>query len=120
MTNNAHLRWLRRLSGVALAAIATVVVVACGSASFEDKAASTTTAPTDSGTDGFSAEATTLGTDILTQFDLTESEIDELEAGCLGQTLIEALGESDARDVVTTETPSTEQLGVSPPGSTPA
>ena len=120
MTDTVHPRRARSVAAIALSTLLTLALASCGGTSFEDKAASTT-APADSGSgsgsdsgsggeDGFSAESTELGADILAQFDLQPDEIDELEAGCLGQTLIEALGESDARDVVTTETPSSEQL----------
>ncbi len=119
MTDNVHLR-RRRSAAVAALATATMLLAACGGGSFEDKAA-TTTAPAggrdsqqdnqqDNQQDGFSAEAVQLGEDLLGQFDLQPSEIDELEAGCLGSSLIDALGDADAQDLLTVEDPTTEQL----------
>jgi len=113
-----------RLLSLGLVVTAGLVLSACGGGSFEDKAASTTTAPADSGSntgnddtgsdsggaDGFSAQATSLGTELLTQFDIPADEVDELEAGCLGTALIDALGEQDAEGIATTEEPTSAQL----------
>lgn len=120
MTDTVHLRPRRRSLAAIVIGLTAVVAVGCGGgSSFDDKAASTT-APadsdsgtdsgSDSGSDGFSPEAVTLGEEILAQFDLKPSEIDELESGCLGSSLIDALGETDAQGVLETADPSAEQI----------
>ena len=113
MTGTVHLRRLRLLTAALLAATSSVAVVACGGATFEDEAA-TTTAPAEQppaeAEDGFSPEAVQLGEDLLAGFDIQPGDVDELESGCLGFALIDALGETDARGVVTTEDPPPEQL----------
>lgn len=122
MTDNLHLRRTRRLhlrpAVALLAAAGSLALAGCGGASFEDKAA-TTTAPageeapvegTDGGSDGFSPEAVELGEQFLNQLDLPSDLIDEFESGCLGSTLIDALGDADAQDILTTENPTPAQL----------
>jgi hypothetical protein len=116
MTDNVHARRPRTLLAALLAGTA-LLLAACGGGSFEDKAATTTTtqdAEQDTGGSGsddtFSAESIALGEEILSQFDIDGTEVDELETGCLGTALIDALGESDAQDLLTTDTPTSEQL----------
>jgi hypothetical protein len=113
MTDNVHLRRLRHLSAVLLAVAGPLAVAACGGATFEDEAATTTApaeeSPAEDG-DGFSPEEVRLGEEVLAQLDLQSGEVDEVESGCLGFTLIDALGDADAQDVLTTETPTPAQL----------
>lgn len=113
MTDNVHLRRFRHLAAALLAATGSIAVVACGGATFEDEAA-TTTAPAEDqpaeGADGFSPEEIELGEAVLAELDLSSGEVDELESGCLGFTLIDALGDADAQDVVTTQDPTPDQL----------
>ena len=111
LTSRSHR--LGRVAVVSLGVVAALLLAGCSSGSFEDKAA-TTTAPADGGSDTGSTdldtEAVELGTQILGQFDLQPEEIDELEAECLGGTLIDVLGPADAQAVLTVEDPTTEQL----------
>jgi hypothetical protein len=113
MTDNVHLRRLRHLSAVLLAVAGPLAVAACGGATFEDEAATTTApaeeSPAEDG-DGFSPEEVRLGEEVLAQLDLQSGEVDGVESGCLGFTLIDALGDADAQDVLTTETPTPAQL----------
>jgi len=103
---------LRRLvAGVAAATALVSITAGCSGASFDDKAATTTTsksATTES--DGFGRDATQLGSELITQLDPSITEPDELEAGCLGQALTDSLGSAEAEDLTTTKNPTPDQL----------
>jgi hypothetical protein len=116
MTDNVHARRPRTLLAALLAGTA-LLLAACGGGSFEDKAATTTTtqdAEQNTGGSGsddtFSAESIELGAELLGQFDIDTTDVDELETGCLGTALIDALGDADAQDLLTTESPTADQL----------
>lgn len=121
MTDSLHLtvtdpsprrRPTPRLIAAAAGLVTVVAMTAgCSGASFDDTAATTTTSKsTTTESDGFDRDATQLGTELINQLDPSITEPDELEAGCLGQALTDALGSSEAQELTTTQNPTSDQL----------